>query len=636
MARYYASTNNSNWGVFYDVTEGSYSIENNSSPVYVNVYLYRPNSNSYYGGTANISVTLDGSTQSATAYPSYPTNIYTGEANAHLMASFTFSVGHASDGSKSISFSLGWSANFNPTSASGSGSMTLTTIPRASEISSVSTANVGSNATISVNRKSSSFTHTITYSFGSLSGTVVTKSSNTSISWTIPTSFYAQIPNAKEGSGTLTITTYNGNSQVGSSSSKSFKVTTDSNACKPTVDGSVIDSNSTTTALTQNTSILIAGYSTAKVSYSATPKNSSSIKKVTVNSSVAYSGTSSSTVSGNKTISNFNASTITIEATDSRTTPDSTGYTNSKTLRAGTNYTLINYIPLTFSGSVSRQTPTGTVLLLSFSGNYFSGNLGATANTLSLVWKWRVKGSTTWETGGTLTLGTHYTINSSNNTYSSGSGSSQTSITLGSNFDYQTTYEIGIFYEDKLERNKSVVIDGLKGIPIANWTGSFFNINGEIKQYSKPYRSCCKMRTNFSYKEITSDGTRLTGWERVFQYGTITVNTSSSRIEVTNTSCLRLSGQICGYGNTWVKYLIYEKNGNSETEIDDSGMGSLYQLGRIGNGYWAAPLPNVLISLDRTKTYYVYLSVSPYNGYTMEVNNGFGSRGTYICAEKVY
>ena len=64
-------------------------------------------------------------------------------------------------------------------------------------------------------------------------------------------------------------------------------------------------------------------------------------------------------------------------------------------------------------------------------------------------------------------------------------------------------------------------------------------------------------------------------------------------------------------------------------------MGSLYQLGELGNGYWSAPLPNVLVSLSETATYYIYLYVSPYNGKDMEVNNGFGKRGTYICAEKI-
>lgn len=479
MARIYLTTNNSNWGMFLDVYETSYSIENNNSTVSANLYLYRPNSASYYGGSASYSITVDGQTQSGNFYPTYPTNISAGEGNAHHVGGFTYTVGHNSDGSKSIGFSASFSANFNPTSASGSGSMSLTTIPRASEISSVSTANIGSNATITVNRKNSSFTHTITYSFGNLSGTVVTKSSNVSISWTIPTSFYAQIPNAKTGSGTLTITTYSGNTQIGSSSTKSFSVSTSESACKPTVTGSVIDSNSTTTTITGNNKILIAGYSTASVSCSSSPKNSSSIKTISVNSKYAYTGTSYTEVSRTKELENFNSNTIVIKAKDSR------GYENTKTLNSGSDYTLINYVPLTFNGTVSRQTPTGSVLLLSFSGNYFGSNLGNTSNSLNISWKYREKGEENWVNGRTLIEGTDYTINSSNNTYSSGNSSFQSTISLGNNFDYQKAYEIAVFYNDVLV-SASVVIQGLKGKPIINWGENFFNVNGEIRQNNVP------------------------------------------------------------------------------------------------------------------------------------------------------
>ena len=161
-------------------------------------------------------------------------------------------------------------------------------------------------------------------------------------------------------------------------------------------------------------------------------------------------------------------------------------------------------------------------------------------------------------------------------------------------------------------------------------------LNKQIKNISY-----CKTRTNFAYKIISSDSTLLTDWESIFQYGDIVSEPNENRIKVTNTSCLRLSGQISGCGNCWVRYVIKQRveMGSdlpyTEEEIDDSGMGSLYQLGELGNGYWSAPLPNVLVSLNKEATYYIYLYVSPYNGKDMEVNNGFGKRGTYICAEKI-
>lgn len=473
MATINGSTSSSLWTYKLEVTENSYSIENNTSSVTVTAYIGRASSTSYLGGSWSGSITVDGSTQNMSGTIPYPTYI-NGGGWLELSTKTFSSVPHTSDGSKTASVSSSFSSSaFTPSSASASGDVILTTIPRASTITSVTTVNVGSNTTITVDRKSSSFTHTITYTFGSLNGTIATKSPNTSISWTIPNTFYAQMPNDKTKTGTMTITTYNGNTQIGSSSSKTFTVSTDENACKPTVTGSVVDSNATTIAVTGDSSILIAGRSTANVSYTATPKNSASIKKVTVNNETAYSGTSSSAVTGTKTISNFDANKIDIVATDSRT------YSDTRTLTAGTNYTLVPYIPLTCKPEVTRQTPTGDVLLLSFSGNFYSGTLGATTNSLTLVWKWREKGASTWEPGGTLVLNTDYTINTSNNTYSSGSGSSQTAISLGSGFNYEQNYEIQIQYTDALI-DDNIVKDGMRGIPIVNWGENFFNVNGKI------------------------------------------------------------------------------------------------------------------------------------------------------------
>lgn len=68
---------------------------------------------------------------------------------------------------------------------------------------------------ITINRANASYTHTLTYSFGSTSGTIVSKTSNTSVSWTPPASLASQIPNANKGTCTITCTTYNGNTSLG-------------------------------------------------------------------------------------------------------------------------------------------------------------------------------------------------------------------------------------------------------------------------------------------------------------------------------------------------------------------------------------------------------------------------------------
>ena len=94
-------------------------------------------------------------------------------------------------------------------SVSGSQNVTLRTIPRTSSISMPATT-MGSAGTISISRASSSFTHTLTYAFGNATGTIATKTTSTSVSWTPPTSLASQIPNSTSGTCTLTCYTYNG------------------------------------------------------------------------------------------------------------------------------------------------------------------------------------------------------------------------------------------------------------------------------------------------------------------------------------------------------------------------------------------------------------------------------------------
>lgn len=619
MARYYASTNSSNWGMFYDVSEGSYNINNNTSPVYVSIYLYRPSSASYYGGTADISFTLNGETKSTSAYPSYPTNIGVGEGNAHLMASFSYTVGHNSDGSKSVSFSLSWSANFSPTSASGSGSMTLATIPRASEISSMSNVYIGENTTINVNRKSSSFTHTITYSFGSLSGTVVTKSASTGVSWTIPESFYSQMTNTTQKNVTLYITTYSGNSQIGDRKSTTFTLRTRESVCKPDIDATIKDVNEDILALTGDETIFVGGYSIAEVDYEATAKKNASIVAVKVNTDTAISNPYEYNVGANDT-------SIKVTAYDSRS------YSSTKEFVAGTDYTFINYIQPTTNVTVKRKAPTSDEMSISFSGNYFNDTFGDVANVLTLSWKYReykTYNPDNWTTGGTLVLGTDYVLKG--NSYHSGDNTDyEEEISLGHLFDYRKNYEIQFIYSDKLS-NGSVVSLGIKGIPIVNWSDDFFNVNGDIRQYNKSILqpNACKMVTNDRMSIAESQSTKITVFQEEFEFGDYECDVINNRLVVRNTTLCQLSGAFGGNGFAWARINVYEQVSNT----------NLYSLGTLvqpaGNKFHLSPLQTQDIVLDPTKAYYVELYVSGYNE-AFTLNSGFATDVTWISARKIY
>ena len=362
-------------------------------------------------------------------------------------ASAVLKIAHTPDGSKSFTISgfSGWIYDSGTTYAS-SQTFTLPTIPRASSVS-CSTANIGSNATITINRASTSFTHTLTYSFGSLSGTIATKTSSTNISWTIPTTFYGQIPNSKSGTGTITCDTYSGSTLIGSKST-SFTATVSESASKPTLSPTVSDSNSTTTALTGNSSKFIKYYSNASVATGAQARNSATLtsQKITCGAK--------SLTSASGTINAVESGTFTFSATDSR------GYTTTQTL----NKTLIEYIKLTCSLNAGAPTTAG-VATLKISGNYWDGTFGAVANTLTVQYRYKTQ-------GGSYGSWTTVSATKSNNTYNA-------TATI-SGLDYQTTY---VFQARAVDKLATINTDeqARRTTPIFDWSKNDFNVNGTLK-----------------------------------------------------------------------------------------------------------------------------------------------------------
>lgn len=424
------------------VSWGDYDIPNNRTYVWITYQRSTDNQSSYYNyGYANPSqISIDGSqVASATPYSAHNTQV------TQTLCTWEGWINHNNDGTKSISVSASFtSSSANLSSGSISGTVALPTIPRASGISATS-VDIGSNTTISINRASSSFTHTITYSFGSLSGTIATKTSNTSINWEVPSSFYAQIPNAKYGTCTLTCTTYSGDTQIGSSTT-TFRATANENLCKPTVSGTVQDINQTTIALTGESSKLVKYKSTAQVSTSISARNSATITKVTLNGAI-FDGTP---------ISNVETGTFEIVATDSR------GYSTPLTITIP----IVDYIPLSATSSFKRDSNTSDDVTLTYSGNYFDDDFGEESNTLSLSYKYREKGSSTWIDGTTI-LNPTITDNTFNET-----------IQLGEAFDYRKNWEFSLYYADELANGNTGINDVLKGNGALEIYGSAIKIFG--------------------------------------------------------------------------------------------------------------------------------------------------------------
>lgn len=319
-------------------------------------------------------------------------------------------------------------------------------------------ANIGSTSTITITRYNSSYTHTVTYKFGSATGTVVTKGTSTSISWTVPTTFYAQIPNAKTGTCTLTCETFSGSTSLGTNTC-TLTVTASSASSAPTVSGTVVDTNTTTVALTGNSATLVRYKSTAKCTITATANNSASISAKYINDVAPTNDV--------RTFSGVSTTSFVFKATDSR------GYTSTKTVTP----TMIAYVNLTCNPIISRVTPTGSEAVMTLSGNYYRGSFGSYSNTLTIRYRYRESTTSTWGSWTTVPS-TSYTIGT--NTYSTSSA-----ISLGDGFDYRKSYVFQVQAYDGANGTtlttvtKEITLQ--RGIPVFDWGENDFNFHVPIK-----------------------------------------------------------------------------------------------------------------------------------------------------------
>ena len=420
---------------------------NNTSYVYLTISATTTGQTWNATGSAYVNATLTGQNNVCTI----PTTYFNINRNSTVTV-YSGKVGpfyHNTDGSLNpiqINASSYITSNYSPT---GWTTCNMSTIARKSSVYA-SNAEIEGTSVITINKQASSFTHTLTYQFGSLSGTIVSYTSASSVNFNIPNSFYAQIPNSKTGTCTITCTTYSNGTNIGSTST-SFTVSCNESKCKPSVSATVIDAKQATVALTGDSSKLVRYKSTARITPSATSKNSASITSKSVENQV---------VSSYLDISNVSKNSFNVSATDSR------GFVTSITKTA----TMIEYVQLTCSAVFKRENQTSSVVNLNYSGNYFNGSFGTTDNALTLSWKYREAGTSEWITGGTLTP----TVEE--NTYSG-------SIQCGSNFDYQKNYEFMVEFSDKIDSLNSGIISLSKGQGSLEIYDKAIKANGEVLFY---------------------------------------------------------------------------------------------------------------------------------------------------------
>ena len=413
------------------------------------------------GYTCNGLITIKNKTTGVTvATADGSSNGNVSPTSAITIASGTATVPHNPDGTLTLTISGSFSGGTSAQASAGSvdAKLTLPRIPRASEVKATD-GDIGSVITIYITRADDSFTHKLTYEFEGLTGTVPNASNTdkTEVPFTIPTTFYAKIPDAKQGDCKITCTTYSGETAIGTSET-TFKAKVNEEDNKPTITGVSIVDTITTPA---GTSWLVKNVSKPKVTATFGAKNSATLKSYRVEclDGQAISDDSTATALNVTFPKAITSNKFKITVTDSR------GFTatNEKTI---TNWT--DYVPLSLNPTFSRVTPTGGKVKLVYQGNYYKGNFNNTANTLSVKYRYKVSTANSYGSWITLTP----TVSNTENKYSQ-------TIELPETYTYTNAYDFQIIATDKI--NTAGITETRRvsqGIPIYWWNKTAFTVEG--------------------------------------------------------------------------------------------------------------------------------------------------------------
>lgn len=461
------------------VSEKSYDVAGNYSVVTVS-YSASITSNRTFTGTTRpnagyLRIIVNGTQKDITM----PFNSGAHLGSSICSGSYTQTVNHNADGSKTVGFSAQIVTGTDQrnygvvwvTSSASSSSQALTTIPRASKPTvSSSTLTIGSTQVINTNRAADSFTHTIKVELGSYAVTMT--SVGASVQWIADTATMMPYMSKYQQTVTVTCTTYSGSTQIGTAQTTTFTLKVDTAVYKPVITfGNAVDTNETTAAL-EKTSQFIKGYSNLSVLVSVRSNNTDYGDKV-ASLKVELGGASQSksinATSGEMT---FTANAITV-AQLKATATDNRGYS----VTATKSIALINYSAITIeSVKVARvnqngdSTETGEYIKYTIKGNAYLGSFGQQTNTIRVRTRSKLAKESSygsWVTEQTVTT--------------SGNGVAQftiTGITVGTYLS-TTQYDVIFRLEDALSaRQLSDSVRIHEGIPVYAWGETHFDVYG--------------------------------------------------------------------------------------------------------------------------------------------------------------
>lgn len=366
------------------VTETSYSIVDNTSQVRI-LWTSTQSGNSWngYTRTAYYYYSINGGSETSKSVS------YTLPKNSTVtIVDTTLTVAHNSDGSGTITVRTWMDTDISYGVVEDSKTLTLTTIPRASTLS-VSDGTLGTKTTLTADRKSSGFTHTLTWECGNYSGTLATKSSATSWPFTPELKLASVAPYGQKVYCSYTLSTYNGSTLVG----------TDSKAAWFTIPSSVKPSCTLSLSDSKGYASIYGGYiqgeSQLSVTINATQAYGSPISRYSASANGVTYSTQTFTTSVLKTVG---TNTISATVTDGRERPGS----------VSSNITVLAYSrPRITNLKVRRCNANGTE---NDRGGYGKISFHCTItplsnkNTRACSIKYRQSGATKWTKAPAITL----------------------------------------------------------------------------------------------------------------------------------------------------------------------------------------------------------------------------------------
>lgn len=414
---------------------------NNRSTVNLQARLRTNGYASVWGVTAPMTIHVDGGDEIVNASVNIGTN------SSLLIFGKDYVVNHDENGNKTVNISFKVDVN---TGGYGSSTVSLSIplpqIKRASTISDV-TGTLGSEMTLDISRKDSSYTHNLKYEFGELSGTIAT-GVGTSCSWTPPLSLATAMPNRTSDWGQIVLETYSGSTKIGQTNCILTLNVPDS--VKPTLDSiTLTDSNATVKNLLNTANTFAQVMSNVKVTFnSASGAYASTISSY--RAEIVGKNQSTNSNNGLLGMMNFNG-TVTIRAT----VTDSRGRT-SEPVEIPVN--VLPYFTPHMSFTAQRSGSASTTLTVTRNARIAPLTVGGKQkNKMIISFKYKEHSATNYTTDTGSAGGTWTTIDNLTNS----------SANLAATFSTLKTYDIIGKIEDAFTSYEFLATVGTEKFPIA-------------------------------------------------------------------------------------------------------------------------------------------------------------------------